>query len=163
MPEPSRKRFAVAMANGDLISVRSYSMYRLAHADPKAPEHILSPDVDDEVLGRAALSGLQNSRFLSLDESTQLRATEPERYRGWVEKLMRDFGYADRRALFKHMKNCTLELQDKVIIIKPTYHEKLEAWSGDGIDPADYIQLTGDAAAREVGAALRLAFQRCID
>lgn len=163
MREPTRKRIAVVVANRELISVRSYSMYRLAYADPEAPEHLLSPDVDDEALGDAALKALQNSRFLSLDDSAQLRATASERYREWVEKLMRDFGYADRRALFKRMKSCTLELQNHVITIKPSYHEKLEGWSGDRIDPSDYIQLAGDATAREVGAALRLAFQRCIE
>lgn len=56
MTEPIRKRLAVAMANREFISVRTYSMYRLACADPQAPEHILSPDVDDDALGRAALN-----------------------------------------------------------------------------------------------------------
>ncbi len=59
------------------------------------------------------------------------------------------------------MKNCDIECGDGFITIGPTHHEKLEAWSGDGISEADYVVIPADSPLSKIGAALRLAFSRC--
>lgn len=59
------------------------------------------------------------------------------------------------------MKNCSVELVKDTLIIQPSHHEKLEAWSGKGITESDYVVVSVNSSPGEVGAALRLAISRC--
>ncbi|MDX3995096.1 contact-dependent growth inhibition system immunity protein [Pseudomonas aeruginosa] len=63
--------------------------------------------------------------------------------------------------MFKDMKNCSVELVKDTLIIQPSHHEKLEAWSGKGITESDYVVVSVNSSPGEVGAALRLAISRC--
>jgi hypothetical protein len=162
MSAPSWNPRASAENNGDFIHVETYSGYRLALADPMAKEYYLEADAADEALGKAALDALAQSRALTLEQSTQLRATSEERYEKWVKSVMAKYGYKTRRALFKNMKSCGIECCEGRITIRPSNHEKLEGWSGDGISKQDHVVIPADSAPEEVGAALRLAFSRCI-
>ncbi|MCT7051686.1 contact-dependent growth inhibition system immunity protein, partial [Salmonella enterica] len=47
------------------------------------------------------------------------------------------------------------------ITIRPSFHEKLEAWSGDRISETDNVVLAVDSTPAEIGAGLRLALSRC--
>lgn len=40
--------------------------------DPTATEYLLKPELSDDELGMAVLNALKQSRFLSLEESTEL-------------------------------------------------------------------------------------------
>jgi hypothetical protein len=55
------------------------------------------------------------------------------------------------------MKHCAVDQSAGVITIRPTYHEKLEAWSGDGIDKSQYVQIPENALPQEVGQSVLLA------
>jgi hypothetical protein len=60
------------------------------------------------------------------------------------------------------MKSCDIECSGGIITIGPTKHEKLEGWGrtkGDGIED---VVIPPNSPPAEVGAALRLAFSRCI-
>jgi hypothetical protein len=59
------------------------------------------------------------------------------------------------------MKSCSVESKLGLLTIKPSYHEKLEAWSGDGIAKSDYVVLPADSPPEEIGVAIRLALSRC--
>jgi len=59
------------------------------------------------------------------------------------------------------MKSCGIELDGNIIIIRPSYHEKLEAWGGNGFTEKDYVKIPVDSSLAEIGAGLRLAFSRC--
>jgi hypothetical protein len=102
MNEPKARKWAGAVNNGDFIQIKTYSGYRLALADPMAKEHYLEPDAPDEVLGKAMLDALAQSRALTLEQSTELRFTSEERYEKWVKSVMEKYGYKTRRALFKN-------------------------------------------------------------
>jgi hypothetical protein len=147
--------------NRDFISVKPYSGYSLAIADPKAPEYLLKPDASDEELGEAILNALKHSRFLSYEEATELRANGKQNYDNWVQKIMSMYGYKTKKAMFKDMKSCGMSLHEGIITIRPSYHEKLEAWGGEGISEDDYVHISADSPHAEIGAALRLAFSRC--
>lgn len=54
--------------------------------------------------------------------------------------------------------HCTVWLNNGRIKISPSRHVKLEAW--DGID-AEYVILSLDNTAAEIGTGLRLALSRC--
>ena len=74
---------------------------------------------------------------------------------------MERYGYKTKRALFKDMKKCSIESNRGQITIRPSYHEKLEAWSGKGVSESDYVIIPSGSSPSDVGAALRLAFSRC--
>ncbi|MEJ1554439.1 contact-dependent growth inhibition system immunity protein, partial [Escherichia coli] len=48
-----------------------------------------------------------------------------------------------------------------LITIRPSFHEKLEAWSGNRINESDYVVLPADSSPTEIGSGLRLALSRC--
>ena len=74
---------------------------------------------------------------------------------------MTRYGYKTKRALFKNMLSCGVTLQEGTIIIRPSYHDQLEGWSGGRFTEKDYVRVPETASPAEVGAGLRLAFSRC--
>ncbi|EEU1774406.1 hypothetical protein EC162594_03794 [Escherichia coli O145:H28] len=54
-----------------------------------------------------------------------------------------------------------IHLVNDVITIRPSFHEKLEAWSGNRINESDYVVLPADSSPTEIGSGLRLALSRC--
>ncbi|TNH44804.1 contact-dependent growth inhibition system immunity protein [Photorhabdus luminescens] len=152
---------ANAKFNGDFYSVKTYSGYRLLRADPQGHEHVLSPDVTDSQLGSAVLDSLSKSRLVDPDDDFFDNERAAERYKEWIKHLMEIYNYRSRRQLFKKMNSCDIRLLDGVITIKPSGHEKLELWTGQGIVESDYVIIPADSSPEEVGAALRLAFSRC--
>lgn len=155
------KARASAKNNGDFISIKTYSGYSLAIGDPTVPEYLLEPHASDEEVGTAVLKALQQSRFLSFEEEGDLMENATPNYKAWVEKLMKQYGYKTKRALFKNMKSCGIDQNKNVITIRPSHHEKLEAWDGEGFTESDYVKIPADSPPAEIGAALRLAFSRC--
>mgnify|MGYP001112869634 CR=1 FL=1 len=161
MSKPFWKSEANVSNNGDFISIQTYSGYSLAMIDPEAKEHLLSPGVSDEELGKSILEALGESRFLPIEEARTLRLNTEQNYKNWIEQIKARYGYKTKNALFKKMMSCGIQLDDGIITIRPSLHEKLEAWSGDGIREEDYVKIPADSPPAEIGAALRLAFKRC--
>ncbi|MBU6149682.1 MAG: CdiI family contact-dependent growth inhibition immunity protein [Verrucomicrobia bacterium] len=154
---------ASASNNGDFMSIESYCGYtNPTTADPAAPEFLLNIDSSDEEVGKTILEALKNSKPVTYEEMQKLRINLSENYKAWIQRTMEKYGYKTKRALFKNMKSCSILRQDNLIIIKPSYHEKLEGWSGDGIKEEDYVKLPAASSFSEIGAGLRLAFERCI-
>lgn len=174
-PKPTRK-WAEAVKNNEFISIQTYSGYGGGmNADPKGVEHILPADASDDALGSALLDALSRSRFVLARPRTDVwqhpevefdaDLTDPERtqerYKAWVANLMARFGYKTKRALFKDMMSCGIELDDGVITIRPSHHERLEAWGREKDDVFVDVAIAEDRPAAEIGAALKLAFSRC--
>ncbi len=152
-----------AKNNGDFISIQPYSGYRIYFIDPDAAEYLLDPNVSDENLGVAVMDALKQSRFLSYEDACDLEVKFDQGYYiSWIKNIMNQYVYKTKRALFKNMKNCSIESHDGLITIKPSKHEKLEGWSGNGINKEDYVRIPVNSTFYEIGAALRLAFTRCI-
>jgi hypothetical protein len=161
---PKPRQWARAVDNGDFICIATYSGYRTSAWDPQGAQHFFLPDVSDELLGAAALDALSRSRFLDEDEIAAFfdyRETD-RRYAEWIKDLIERYSYKTKRALFKKMKSCAIESVEGTITIRPSNHEKLEVWTGEGIDDEDYVVISATGSATELGAALRLAFSRCI-
>ena len=152
-----------AKNNGDFISIESYSGYANANmADPSAPEFLLEVEASDEILGKSIVEALNNSRPLSLEEHRNTAKNLAENYKAWIQRMMEKYNYKTKRALFKNMKSCSILCREGMIIIKPSYHQTLEGWSGDRINKEDYVTLPAESSFSELGAALRLAFTRCL-
>lgn len=159
-----RAWWCAAFVNEDFICIETYSGYRSSQHDPRGAEHFLNPDASDHELGEAVFDALKHSRFVLPREDPELYDYKlaKERYSDWVASLMARYAYKTKRALFKNMKYCNIKSEGGVITIRPTYHEKLEAWSGDGISKDDYVVLPATSSEANIGAALRLALSRCV-
>ncbi|WP_234015236.1 contact-dependent growth inhibition system immunity protein [Cronobacter dublinensis] len=148
------------------MSIETYSGLGMVAMDPLFPPHLLSPESDDESIGKTIFQALSDSRKLtSLDERVELFDLEKGklRYSEWIAMLREKYGYKSKKALFKDMKHCSIHCVNGVIKISPCSHEKLEAWVGTGRGGNDEVILSLENSPAETGAGLRLALSRCID
>ena len=159
-----QKRFSACVCkNQDFILVVTYSGYRRTTRDPDGVQTLLSLDVSDEELGQATLLALSKSRIIDVSEIGTFFNIDnvKKRYDAWVADLMAKYNYKTKRALFKNMMQCSVEIRDGRLTISPFCHEKLEAWSGKGLTEDDDVILPVNSTTEEIGAGLRLAFSRC--
>lgn len=161
--DPEKSFRASAVANEKFICVETYSGYRSSQLDLLGAQHLLNLNVGDGELGAAVRDALLRSRFVTPREAPDL--FDPgqigQRYAAWIEKLTSAYGYKNKNDLFRNMMSCSLQLKADVITIRPSSHEKLDGWSGDGIGKDDYVTLEATSAEAAIGSALRLAFSRC--
>src|SRR5690349_4470382 len=161
--ELTRVERATAKANDEFIDLRTFSGYRVAVIDPLGKHYHFAPTVTDAELGTAVLGVLNASRFMEPGEATALRTNADKVYAEWVAATLVEHRYKNRREMFRSMRSCSLERRGDIIKIIPSCHEKLEGWSGDGITPEDHVIVLGTQGVGEIGAALRLAFERCVE
>lgn len=168
--------FASAKMNNDFLCLETRSGYRSTKFDPKGVQHLMDVTVNDAELGKLVLDTLSHSRFVlpepregvwihpeaTFDPDLYDREISLANYNKWVDKLIETYSYKNKTALFKNMKNCSIDLTSERLRISPSRHEKLDAWSGDGLTVADDVILPVDSSPEEIGAALRIAFSRCI-
>lgn len=154
---------AAVYFNQNLICIQTYSGFRMMAADPDGEELLLSTNISDLQLGQAALLALSKSRIIAQSEIENYfdNTKRDEIYNKWVNRLIERYSYKTKRALFKNMMRCSLEIRNGFFTISPSHHEKLEAWSGTGITENDTVVLPVGSSAEEIGAGLRLTFSRC--
>lgn len=155
---------ANAVFNGDFFFISTYSGYRMLGRDPKGAQHYLEPDASDETLGAAVLDALDRSRFLSIEEADDffnLKRSQ-ERYEEWKRSVMARYGYKTKRALFKDMMSCSIQMAGDSIKVSPTDHDRLDGWAGKNAEGTEDVVIPASSSAAEVGTALRVAFSRCI-
>ena len=155
---------ASAYGNGDFISIETYIAGGFT-CDPNGIELFFEPTETADTLGKGIRKVLSLSHDYSRRESNKLfnRESTEQRYQQWIAQLMGRFGYKTKRALFKDMMSCSISQKDDVITINPSWHEKLEAWSGgdERLKPEHTVTLPADCSDEELGQGLRLAFSRC--
>ncbi|MDO4642405.1 MAG: contact-dependent growth inhibition system immunity protein [Cardiobacteriaceae bacterium] len=129
------QRYAVTCyANNKAIIIQTDSGFRMLLLDHMFPPDIFDPDVEDEVLGKAVLRALANSRtfvygtheykdFFDQEKGQQL-------YEQWVALLCKELGYKNKGPLFRKMKNCGIRLCNGAIVISPMKHVRGDAWDG---------------------------------
>ena len=149
--------------NQGFIEVKTFSGYRMTTSDPDGIQKLLPLEVSDEELGQVTLLALSKSRVIDVSEIETFFNIDniKKRYDAWVADLMAKYNYKTKRALFKNMMQCSVEISDGILTISPSWHEKLEAWSGEGISDDDKVVLSVNSTTEEIGAGLRLAFSRC--
>lgn len=158
-------RWASAYRNSDFYLVETWSGYRGALRDPEGRQHALAPAAEAQALGAALTDALACSRFLLPDQFPDffdLRKA-PERHTAWVDKLMNQYGYNTKRALFKNMALCQISLTvgEGPIRIRPMRHDTLEGWVGAQNDGVEDVFLSVDSTPEKMGQGLLLAFTRC--
>ncbi|MFK8258177.1 contact-dependent growth inhibition system immunity protein [Erwinia sp. AnSW2-5] len=154
MHDVIKRQWSVAKTNKDFICIDTWSGYRSSRRDPKGAQHLALHNVSDSELGAILLDALAHSRFVLPPRSGRDVWVHPEvtydaelydfdlslkNYNQWVSDLMLSQGYKTKRTLFKGMKSCSIECCEGVITIRPSFHEKAEAWSGRAIEKSDYV------------------------
>ena len=159
------KKWAAVYANDDFICVETCSGMRSYAGDTSGKLLFVKLQDEPAVLGAALVEALSASRFLQPEELGSFfdPSSLELRYEEWVTGLLQRFGYTSRKALFKRMKHCAVDQSCGVITVRPTNHEKLEAWSGDGINESQYVQISEESSSQEIGKAVLLALSRCVD
>lgn len=162
--DTERKRAcAHALFNGDFFCIETFSGFGTMRRDPAGKQHLLPRDASDDALGVALLDALNHSRTVNpanFPDFFNFERTK-EQYSKWVEALIKHYGYKSRHALFKHMKNCNVELQGNNITIKPMRHKKLEGWGREKDDGINDLEISIGISNQEIGKTLKLAFDRC--
>ena len=154
---------ATVYKNQDFIHVGTYSGYSSIAIDPDGIQTILPLDVSDEELGQVTLLALSKSRVIDVSEIGTFFNIDniKKRYDTWVADLMAKYNYKTKRALFKNMMQCSVEISDGILTISPSCHEKLEGWGDKGLTKDDDVVLSVNSTTEEIGAGMRLAFSRC--
>jgi CDI immunity protein len=162
--DENRKYWASAKFNGAMFVLSTHSGFRRTVRDPAGGLHILPSVATDSALGAAVRDALSKSRILATEverlplyELTALKRN----YEAWVDSLLAKSVKKSRSALFQKMADCSLELENNILSITPSKHEKLEAWGGDSSHLEAMLKIAIGSTDNELGAALREAFRRC--
>lgn len=161
--EMAQLKRARAYSNQDFILVETSSGWGRYTADPNGLEIYLRPDASDNELGQAVLNALSKSRAVINDlELMDWRKIEV-RYREWVARVMKSYSYKTKRAMFKDMMSCRIELnpiRDRLDLV-PLIHRNLEGWGRESNDDIENVTISATSTSPEIGFALRQAFSRC--
>ena len=165
MADLIEKKWASVYANEDFVCFQTSSGMRRCASDPAGKTLFASLQDQPSVLGSSLVEALAASRFLRPDELASFFDVDAleRRYEDWVSVLLQKFGYESRASLFRRMKHCLVDQSSGVITIRPTAHEKLEAWSGDEIEKSQYVQIPEQSSPQEIGQAILLALSRCVE
>jgi hypothetical protein len=143
------------------ISVEPMSGYRMVQPEDKEYVIYLRPDATDEAMGRTLLESLERSRFIwPRDEPEFFKWERYERcYSDRQKDFMRRYGYKTKHDAYQNMNWCRAKRSQGHISIQPHKRDKPEYWCNLPPEKTVVIPTTDDAAT--VGAALRLALDRC--
>lgn len=154
-----------AERNERIYLFRTWSGFTRDLIEVTEPPIILPSEASDSELGSAILKCLSASRvYQTWEEAEPFYKADAERrkFPDGLTELALEYGFKSRRDFFRLMDHCFVSLRDHNVKISPSVHEQLEGWSGlDKHDSQAAIVSVGEAAS-EIGAALRLAFSRCI-
>jgi hypothetical protein len=144
-----------------LISIEPLSGYRMAYREDEGHVVYLPPNASDDVLGQTLLQALERSRFVWPADEPDLFKPERymQRYRNWQKDFMRRYDYKSKREAYKNMDWCKAERSEGNISIKPHKRDKPEYFKDLPRDRTVIISVADNAA--RIGAALRLALDRC--
>ena len=164
MIEWKPRRCAGAYFNGDFFEIDTQSGYRMFTADPLYEGIILAPNASNSELGDAVKTCLRQSRFLPTPElrgdllvaTRYVKAAEE-----WAAKMVLQFKYKNKTALYNKMHTCEIEELDSIISIASNIHDKLMNWTATREMEASKITVPSNSSAEELGAALRAGFKAC--
>lgn len=157
------KKYATSSFNGDFIDFITMSHGGMMYAEPSASPLFLPPDADDAILGLTLRTALSASKQISAEEFYKLFQSGLVQQLGKEreECLMQQYGYKTKRAMYKHMVICDIELIGDQLEISPTHSDQKGGCKGLSTDGRENIRLPETASDAELGAALREGFKRC--
>lgn len=155
---------ALIYATNRFLLVQPCAGFRNAGHNMDEPATYLHPDASAADIGAAVLQTLSRYKKLATVEVNiffDLAKVEND-YQIWVSNLLELHDYSSKKELFKSMKHCSVRLQDDILKISPTKHEKLEAWSGTGQGGQDDVRIPASSSSGDVGQGVLTALERCL-
>jgi len=155
---------ASAKANRHFISIEILYGMSMGILDKDVENIFLPPDMeDDEILGEAVLFALKSSRPVYADELPVIcnHKRNKELYDEGIKQMMKRFKCRTKGDLMRRTKSVFISKNGDFISFSPSRQEKLDAWSGISDQTGDVV-ISFSSKPAEIGAALRLAFDRCI-
>ena len=61
------------------------------------------------------------------------------------------------------MRCCNADEHEGFITIEPTFHDKLEGFSGEGVEESSYVKVPSNSSPEEIGQGVLLALSRCTE
>jgi CDI immunity protein len=143
------------------ISVQPLSGYGMVQPEDDGYVIYLTPDATDDALGRALLEALGRSRFIwPRDEPEFFKAERyMQCYRNWQKDFMQRYGYKTKRDAYKNWDWCPVRRSEGTISLQPHHRDKPEYFRD--LPPEKTVVIPATDHAETVGAALRLALDRC--
>ncbi len=175
-----RPREAIIRINEKFIRILTCSYSGWSQGDPQGEDIYLAPLADVKIIGESVLKALAKSRDLSETEeeknmditTKEWRDLKPdrwlftpiaaaERYKEWIQRVMKEYNYKTKKALMQNMQHVSVEQNEEHIIFQPTNHESIEGFSGDGITEALNVVIPANSSPEIIGAATRYAIGNC--
>ena len=149
--------------NNDYYIIVTISGCYIHFMDFKNGYNILSNDITNTKLGYYAKISLINSRKIeSNSQEFHEMYNDKKSYPEWIKKIIKEYGYKNKTALFENMNLCGLSIVDNEIIIRPQNHLRMDHWVGEGIPDSAIITLKTNCSDEVLGASIKEAFTRCI-
>lgn len=150
-------------SNKKFINIKTRSGWGIFIDDPKGLDVYLAPDIDETELGSNVLAALQKSRLVRPSEDPSLfnSAEVQARYIAWIEKMLQEYQYKSKIALFKGMLNCGVSIVQNEVVIKPMKRERGDGFGSTLRAEKDYVLLPLSSKVNDIGAGVRLALSRC--
>jgi hypothetical protein len=152
---------AYAQMNNKFINIGTYSGNGMLSVDREKEEFFLECSDSDEYVGRALLSSIENSEFLTNEKYNILRESNEDRYKEWVKKVIKKYQYQSKNDLFKPMFSCYIGRQKEEYLFDPSHQRALNSWEGTKETEANKFTIPLTATAVEMGAALRRCLALC--
>jgi hypothetical protein len=161
-PEISFDRTVAIHRSPKFISMESLSgAGGLYYSEDEGFRVYLDPEATDEALGQALLGALDRSRFV--DPRSERSFYDPKRAMradaNWEKEFIKCYGYRTRREAYANLDWCCVKMYEQQISIEPHRRDKPPYWESLPPEKTVVIPATRDAGA--VGAAVRLALDRC--
>ncbi len=174
------KKYAFVGCNEKFLEIVTRSFTGGLSGDPKGEDIYLEPLADCKTIGEAILKALAKSRDLSeTEEEKNMNITDEEwrnlkpdrwlltpvaaaeRYKEWVKRVMKEYKYKTKRALFQNMQHVSVKQNEEHIIFEPTNHESIDGFSGDGMSEDLNVVIPANSSPEIIGAAAKYAIGNC--
>ncbi|MER1736557.1 contact-dependent growth inhibition system immunity protein, partial [Proteus mirabilis] len=143
-----------------LLTFSGHSIYIM---DLKKGYKVLPNDIIDDELGYyAKLALIKSEQIKGNSDKFNQMYNDKKTYQDWIKKIIKEYNYKNKTALFNNMNRCSLELTDDEITISPLNHLRMDHWVGEGISDSAIITLKTNCSDEVLGASIKKAFTRCI-
>ena len=179
------RRYCSFKCNEKFLEIRTCSDAGWIQQDPKGEDIYLEPLADCRIIGDAVLKALAKSRDLSISEEDRqalidkkvtrqwIRDKYPEsalfavaacmeRYKEWVQRVMKEYKYKTKKALFQNMQSVSVEQDNDCIEFSSLYHLTIDSWGDpDGKTPSIEFKIPTNSTPEIIGAAVKYAIGNC--
>lgn len=147
--------------NGSFFWIETMSKGMLHYGEPDAEQYLLDAGVDDAVLGEMIRKAFSASKTVTVPEFQKIfssgiiqeKAEERQKF------IMQQYGYKNKRALFKGMLSCDVDLRGEEIKLQATRQNGIDGYSADTSDYNAII--SNNVSDTELALAVKECLKHC--